>query len=87
MGMGSRPSGLALLRGSNTGGREPLPGALLLRLDHGGQFVVDRHYCVTAHLVVAVAQIDRALRVADQTVHLKPGRVADAQAGADKDLD
>ena len=67
-------------------GREPLSGAFLLRLDHGGEFVVDGHHRVAAHLVVAVAQIDRALRVADQAVQRQPGGVADAQAGADEDL-
>ena len=87
VGMGTRPSGLALARGSNT----PVPGkpklgAGLLRLDHGGEFVVDGHHRVAAHLVVAVAQVDRALRVADQAVQRQPGGVADAQPGAGEDL-
>jgi hypothetical protein len=86
-GNGQPPVGVgAAARQQHTGSREPLPSTRLLRLDHGGQFVVDGHHRVAAHLVVAVAQIDRALRVADQTVHLKPGAVADAQAGADEDL-
>ena len=67
--------------------REPLSGSGLLRLDHGGEFVVDGHQRVAAHLVVAVAQIDRTLWVADQAVQCQSGGVADAQAGADEDLD
>jgi len=41
---------------------------------------------VATHLVVAVTQIDRALRVADQAVQRQPGGVTDAQPGADQDL-
>src|SRR5271169_6750689 len=51
----------AAARQQHAGSWEPLPSTRLLRLDHGGQFVVDGHHRVAAHLVVAVAQIDRAL--------------------------
>jgi hypothetical protein len=37
--------------------------------------------------VVAVTQIDRSLVVADQAVQRQSGGVADAQPGADEDLD
>jgi len=57
---------------------EPLSGADLLGLDHGGEFVVDGDHGVTTHLVVAVTQVDRALVVADQAVQPQSGGVADA---------
>ena len=71
----------------DAGAGEPLSGADLLGLDHGGEFVVDGDHGVAAHLVVAVMEVDRSLMVADQAVQPQSGGVADAQPGADEDLD
>jgi len=85
--MGNRPSGLALPRGNST----PVVGnCCRARACRASIMVVSSssmgNHRVATHLVVAVTQIDRALRVADQAVQRQPGGVTDAQPGADQDL-
>lgn len=68
LGNGQPSSGVgAAARQQHGYGWEPLPGARPLRPDHGGQFVVIGHPSRRVALVMAVAQIDRALHVVDQT--------------------
>jgi hypothetical protein len=61
--------------------------AALLVGDLGGELFVDGHDRLAAHLVVAVAQVGRCAGVVDEAVDSKAGGVADAQSGADQDLD
>src|SRR6266568_3395972 len=65
------------------GPRQPI--AVLLRGDHGGDFLVDGHERLAFHLGVAVPQVGGAVGVGDDAVGWQGDGAGDPQPAADED--